>query len=352
MRTALQVLALALTIAPGPAQALTVSPAALGNAEGNSLERVPFTQTGRFQQVHGDLRASPMLVRALRFRRDGRSAPFPTAVARTLDCEVWMSWGDHATFTDVFDLNHDVAKANVMSRQQVSLPDLTQFNGTPGPWSVRLPFSTPFMHIGSAFDLVWELRVHANSAWDWPYYCDAVWGIGDVAAGMSGNSGGGCRFATGHAMQAHASILANGSTGLLLFTWTLVYGPTSQPAAVLVGQPTAVRPPGVCGYFLVNPMFVIGGTTSQAGVFVAPRLTLPWSPTLVGTELSAQGVVTDPGSAWPVPLFLSTHAWARVPQLPPPGGPSVRYLDAPYLTLPRGNMYSGVNQGLVTAFEN
>jgi hypothetical protein len=297
-----------------------------------------------------------MVVRALRFRRDGQNAPFPAAVARTLDCELWMSWGDHATFTDVFDLNHGMARANVMSRQQVSLPDNTQFQGAPAPWSVRLPLTTPFVHVGGAFDLVWELWLHANSRWDWPYQCDAVWGVGDLVAGRSGNQGGGCRTSTGHGMDAQSSILANGSTGMLLFTWTLVNGPTLQPAVVLVGQPVVIRPPGLCGSILVSPVLAIGGTTSQAGVFVAPRLVLPWSPALVGAELSAQGAVADPGSAWPVPLFLSSRAWAQVPQLPPAGGPAIRFLDHPdlpgRLTFPRGFMFGGINGGLVTAFEN
>ena len=156
-----------------PAQSFTVSPAALANVEGSHQLQAPCTFAGRWQQIHGDLRGTPMAVRGLRFRPDGWRY-LPHATARSLDCELWMSWGDYGQLSRCLDDNHLRMKANVMARRRVALPDNTQSAGMPEPWNVRFPLDATYVFPGVAFDPVWELRVYGNDQSGLGYDCDAA----------------------------------------------------------------------------------------------------------------------------------------------------------------------------------
>jgi hypothetical protein len=299
-----------------------VSPAALAASEGNAANIYPFQMLGRYQQVHADLRGAPLRVIGLEFRRDGL---LPGSDAeRRLDCEIWMSEGSYERFSPVLDRNHETGRQVVLARRQVDLPRLTRPTTPPAPFTVALPFDVPFAYGGVA-DLVWELRIHANTGTSVPYQCDA-WRADAATTDVDGSDwtrrGTGCTVAGNvQPMTAGASVRTFLAANQISITLWALNAPRSQPSFLWLGvQETDLPIPGLCASFRVggNPILLTGATDADGTC--SWQTTLPFDASLVNGTAMHQVLTLDPRRVGPLPVSASDLAIWTIPARPAGGG--------------------------------
>jgi hypothetical protein len=315
--------------AAAAAQSFTYSPSVAPTQNGNSNNVYPlFFATSRYQQVHGDLRGAPRALNEIAWRRSG-TGPITGAVARTLDCELWIGNGDYATSSTVFATNFTSAPVNAIVRRMVNVPDNTAPNTNPPLFNVTFPFDAPWVYVGTT-DLTWELVTHANTSTQ-SYILDAHNGSEIGAQALSGTA---C-LASGQTarMQQSAVFRSIAWNNTLQLSWAFFNAPAAQPAAVLVGATSADLPvPGLCTNLYVGNIFLtLTGVTSGTS-FGTPTLTIPSQPAYVGAQLWSQGAVADPGQAG-IPFALTQRHAATVPAPPGVAGPARRiYATSPVAT--------------------
>jgi hypothetical protein len=235
---------LSLTLAPLSAQ-LIVSPASAATTEGNFTNFIPFTGVTRYQQVHGDLRGMPFMMKGLQFRGDG----YASSSARTIDLELFVSNGPYVGFSMHFDNNHGPARTHVFLRKMVNLPVLTAPTTPPAPFAVIYPFDVQYTHAGNA-DIVWEARIHATTSTA-SYTLDAIQSLpGNFMSRSGGFSGTGC-IATGRTTQMvpDSQFQTFTTTAHSALFWSME-GPASVASAILIGTMGASALPGLCREWL------------------------------------------------------------------------------------------------------
>jgi len=292
MRTLLVAAAAALGTAL-PAQTHTVSPAHATTAEGNSADSVLWESAAhRFQQIHNDVRGPGFGLRGLGFRRDGVIATNTAARGRTLDLEASVAHADYATAGPTFASNYADAPVRVLDRRIVNLPDLTQNQGAPAPWTIDLPFDRAWTYDGRR-DLLWEVRLHSNTAANANYALDAQAGI---ATARNRILGSGC-IATGRTQPMTLNPGLISSVDEFSFQWSGANYPASVPAFVIVdGIDLDLTVPFLCTKLHAAPWVqVVPGTTSAGGIFSIPPARMPMDPAWGGVRLYQQGVALDGG---------------------------------------------------------
>ena len=132
-----------------------------------------YNAVARFQYVDAGQRglARPGIKR-LELRRDGMQ--ISSSPTRTVELEVVMAETDAGTQSTTFASNYVTGPVTVFVKKSLTLPDHTQIPvAVPAPFDVQVPFDAPFAFTG-ALDLLWELRLHANSASGSAYSLDTV----------------------------------------------------------------------------------------------------------------------------------------------------------------------------------
>src|SRR5262245_11961906 len=83
-----------------PAQGFSISPPQYERHEGNSYDTHPFHGASglHYQEAHGDLRNSVLVLRGIGWRRDGLEVSTSSYGPRTIDAEISIGDGDLATF--------------------------------------------------------------------------------------------------------------------------------------------------------------------------------------------------------------------------------------------------------------
>ncbi len=329
-----------------------VSPAFLANTEGNAANTYPWNFAGRYQQVHGDLRGQALAIRGLEFRRDGVQPG--TMAERRLDCEIWLSEGRYVEFAPAFAANHRSGMQRTQPRRLVDLPRLPAPITPPAPWLVAFPFDAPFAYSGVE-DLVWELRVHANTVTSVTYHTDAYSGaaVTDVNTSKATSVGTGCT-ASGNTqrMQADACVRTFQAADRITASLWCAHAPRSQASAMFLGsQPVDLQIPGLCTAFRVGgSTVVIPGTTDAEGLHFV-QASVPFDAALVHASLIHQVVTVDPGRLGPLQLSASDLAVWAIPAKPAPGGavPVARiWVNGP-ASWPIGTI-DATNFALVTGF--
>lgn len=267
----------------------------------------------RYMQIHTDLRAGPMLVREIGFRRQD-FGPGPPMVARTIDCELFVGNGDYATSTQTFATNYLAPPANVVVRKLVNLPDITASVSSPEPFLILFPFDLLFVYLGLQ-DLVWDLSTYSNTAATMLY---AVDGHTHGSSAMPSMLGTGC-FVTGQtsSMTQFTPLSAvPGPLPVLAMTLAFTFGPRNAPSSFMLGTSAVMTPiPGLCSFGMGNVVATLFGTTDANGG-LALYGSAPWTPSFAGQRLYAQGAAYDATSTWPVRVAVSNVTATTVPSLP------------------------------------
>lgn len=300
------------------AQSGVVSPQGFAVTEGRAWEMWPFVATGRLQQVHGDLRGSPLTIRSLAFRRDTGRDYEPGMVARTLDAELGIGHADYATRGGSFAANYQGARVVGYARRPLSLPDLTQASPVrPAVFSVAVPLDAPFLFSGMQ-DIAWDLAVFANDAAQQYYFLDSHYSF-NSEAGATSFYGNGCTAGNvSWPLLLDASVWTQIEPDQLSFLWKCSNLPTggTQPVWLLLGTVDPdLAVPGLCTRLRCDPMVAVPGT-APLGVMTV-NFSLPWNPGMLGTTVRAQGIGGDTTQSG-LPFVLSNGASASVPGLPTP----------------------------------
>lgn len=144
------------------AQMMTVvSPNAFSNVEAPRWNFAPCaTATSRYLQIHSDLGSAPLILRKLALRRDGSIttgiAPFQLTVemymgaARPFDAPSW-----------VFADNFVGGRTQVITRKTVTLQSPPSA-AAPAPFDIAFALDVPFVYLGGATSLAWQLDLPAN----------------------------------------------------------------------------------------------------------------------------------------------------------------------------------------------
>jgi hypothetical protein len=271
-----------------PAQTYTISPAYAAAAEGNSLDSTSWEYPSyRLQQIHNDVRGGGFTLSGISFRRDGQLATNSLFVARAIDAELWAGHGNYLAVSTTFASNYVSAPALVVNRKQINLPDLRTNQGAPAPWSIVIPFDQQWSYDGQR-DLVWELKIHANSVRS-SYVLDAhvglnmatnrALGVGCIAAGKS------------QPMTLQSSFAS--SVDEFSFQWSGANFPNSAPSVVAIDGINA-NIPGLCTTLYASPLvIVLPGTTSSGGIFIVNPRRIPMNPSWGGVRLYQQAISFD-----------------------------------------------------------
>jgi hypothetical protein len=346
IRALVRVAVLAMAL-PVSAQ-LVVSPASLATIEGNSNNTYPFNNNMfRYQQVHGDLRGTPFLMKGIHIRGDGMYA----SPARTVDLELIVSNGPYVGFSQVFDANHGQIRFVTFTRKFVNLPALAVPPAPPAPFTVIFPFDMLYPHTGN-FDVVWEARIHGNTT-SASYIMDAhSHSPADVTSRTSTPFGTGCT-ASGRSLAVAAGSQFHAYAAAAQFAamfWS-ANGPASLPSTMLLGTSALDVPvPGLCSNLYVAPLITVAAVTTADGLHAVGPLVLPYDPALVGLTLMHQTAGIDPTRSDAIKVAVSNRATNSVPA-PPAGGaaPIRRLWLLGNATGPVGSMDG--NYGVVIGFD-
>lgn len=305
------------------AQSYTVSPSAFTNTPGGNSNTIPFwSATHRYQQIHGDMKGTPRVILGMSLRKGTSTSS--SGIARTLDVEVSMCNSNFAASSTTFAANYVGTPVVVLPRQTVNLPDWTFSQGTPEPWSIVIPYTTPWPYTGQN-DLLWEWVIHSTTSTG-SYFADAYSGSNaDRANATIVNLGTGC-LATGKTsvMSQTLTCYTTTSNKKLNFGLSGANAPNSVPAAVMVGP---VNPnltvPGLCEKVFVVPLWTLPVTTSASGGISVPLFQADYDPNWAGAKLYVQSVAVDVGQSG-LPFALSRGQEATLPVLSPGAYPIQR----------------------------
>jgi hypothetical protein len=311
------------------AQSFTVSPSAYATQQGNASNPIPFyNANARYQQIHGDLKGAPKVIQAMAVRRGAGTQA--NAGPRSLQLTVVMANSDITKVTPTFAANYVGAPVTVMPKTSVNFPDWTTSGGNPEPWSIVLPFTTPFVYTGLN-DLLWEWVVENNSGASQSYAADVYNGITpDMMSSTNTTIGTPCT-ATGQTrpMSYGPRCYTSRALGGLYFRGTALYGVPNQPALIMIGIVNPNLPvPGLCTNLYVLPQWSFPSIASASlGSFSMPDVLVPYDPTWQGQKLYSQALSLDTGQTG-LPFALSAGIENVIPGMQPPGAaPIVRIFD-------------------------
>lgn len=333
-----------------------VSPTPFTGLEGNGATSYPFSAAlFRFQQIHADLRGGAAQVAALAWRRDAGSGGGP-GLARTVDLDLTLAEGDAATAGPVFAANALANVTTAVARKNVALPDWrSQPPAAPASFTARIALDAPWTY-GGSLDLLWEVRVFANSAAGDLYLADYGFPATPpryLAATRARGSGCQTNSHPGLPMTLSASLWSEPS-GLCFLQWFVDRAPSQAlGAAVLLGVVDPDLPvPGFCASGLrCEPLLVLppAAPVGANGACQTALFAIPWDPSFRGATLTSQALAYDaqqPG----LPLAGSNGLHCDLPYALPPTVTPLTRVYAGHPLLAQGALFRGTG-GLVTRFE-
>lgn len=342
---ALAILPVAALCAAATGQNFVVSPLSATSAEANSNNTIPWwSPSGRYQQIHGDLRGAPRAFQGIFLRKDAIN--LASGVARTVDVELYTCDSSFAGSSTTFASNYIGTPTRVIDRKNINLPDITTSQGSPEPWNIAFPFDRPGVYTGQN-DFLWEVVMYSNTATG-TYALDAYSGT-DTATGPTLTLGTGCiPFGKTSAMGLSGRITARRSDNTHGVTWSVSRGPNSQAGVLLLGPADPNSPvPGLCVNVRTAPLIDIPIATNTSGGYSLPAIYFGFQAANVGLKLYSQAFVLDPGQSG-LPLSGTNGLETTAPDLPPPSDPLQRiYSNSSSATTGSKETYA---YGLVTRF--
>ena len=298
-----------------PGQGSIVTPVQYAAAAGPSSYTGAWHSTDRSQQIHGDLRNQVLALKSIAWRRSAYPVADPSSFSRTIDAEFFAGEGDMNAAGVTFLANYQGPRTSVVARKPMSLPDWSQFQGSPAQFTFVVPFDQPFSYSGAS-DLVWEVIVWSNTG-NSNYLADACAGILSLP-GTVQYVGSGC-LATGRTLPVveTVSIDAMRNPDRLLLEAICSNVPVASPTALLIGATDPnLSVPGLCAAVRTDALIGILGTSSAFGQLAIGPLSFAHQGSLVGQKLWMQFISNDAGQQ--IPYVLSNGASVEVPALPPP----------------------------------
>ena len=295
-------------IAPLAAQIEMVSPPQYRDMGGARGSMEPFWAQGRYQQLDGNLRGAPRVLRGLAWRL-GESA-----TSRLFELEVAMTEGDQARATSQFTANYAAPPVSVFVRKALGLPPQPRLLVRPASFGLSAPFDVPFLYSGN-LDVVWEVLSWVGTVQP---TVDGVddWGGTQLVLGATWVSGPGCTPSSQYTTAW--SVTRTGGNGKTTLEWQVSGGPMSAPAVLMVGTSNPdLAVPGLCSRLLTDAAIQLPGITDRTFGFSLWNATTSWSPALAAATFYAQIAVLDATRA-PMPIWMSDGNAARVgpPWLP------------------------------------
>lgn len=334
------------------AQSYTVSPLANTTTQGTASNPIPFQYAAsRYQQIHGDLKGASKVIQGMSVRRG--SGTQTNAVARTLDLTVTFANSDITKVSATFAANYVGTPTTVFPKASVNFPDWTVSAGSPEPWSIVVPFTTPFVYIGTN-DLLWEWAVENNTGSTKSYAADVYSGItADMVSSTNVILGVSCK-ATGQTnpMSYGPRCYSSRALNSFYFKGTALYGAINQPSAILLGVTNPnLSPPGFCTNVYTDGLVVFPSVANATiGSFATPDLLIPYNPGFVGAKLYSQAVSADLGQPG-FPVALSAGVENTLPALAAPGVvPIVRAFDLTSATIPVAGTVNFYAYGIIVRF--
>lgn len=335
--------ALALVFSSSPcgllAQAAYVSPVANATTEGNNSYTYPFSLSQcRYQQIHGDLRGTPMLQKKLVFRRDGASTQ-TTGLPRTLDMELVVCDSKFAAVGLSFAGNYSGTPVTAIARKSVNTPNWqTPPVSPPAPFDFALTYDQPWLYTGLA-DFLWEVKIWTStgSATD---YLRADRADPATLSATPTVLGQGCltNASTTSRMNFKGSLLAS-TNGDLALLFTGAAAPANSPAVtLLIGASNPnLTIPNLCATIYTSAEIALAMPAADAtGSWNAPRFWVPYNAGLSGVQIYTQ--VFAPDASYPViPVAGSNGVQFGLPGVP--SGPAAlvrRTYDITLATAPLG----------------
>jgi len=303
------------------AQTQITSPAGLLTTEGSSNHTyMLFAKPEmRWQQIDGTNRQTMIPIRNIGWRRDFGAAVNTAYAARTMDnFEIWLANGDTVTCQVTnLDLNYVSAATQVLGPKKISVPDWSQKPASsPDAWSILLPLDKPWLY-GGQHDLLWEVRMTANTGGgtDYPFDFQSV----SVPANTSNSGlvlGTGC-LATGQTVPAALlSTIHNHGTKFRLETSATNLAPSTTAFLNIDAVQQNLMLPSLCATLYALPMIYLSYPTSAAGATGTQVLdNIPYSAVLVGVDLFTQAWTIDMGQPG-LPIALTNCRKLTVPSDP------------------------------------
>lgn len=332
---------------PLAAQSTLVSPTpASATVEGSTSNAFPWNTTiiCRYMQVHSDTVGTVMVVNKVSQRRDGATAA--AGGTRNVDLEMFM--GDSVAWdrvSYVFASNYLAPATQVVARQVVSIGP-TSAPGSPAPFELAVPLSTPYIYTG-VNSLAWEVVQYSNAAVGTIGQLDVQSGSSNagVAATLTGP---GCT-ATGQASVMDLGVQHVDRGGAYQFGFFVANAPASAPVVLYLGLSNPNQAfPGLCGSLYTDLTAVLGAAVSDASGYVREIGTstttsypyAPWTivlPNPLGQPtLYAQAHALDLGRSDPLPICNSNgRSW----QIPAPSTTSVARASRLYNFQAQGPTY-------------
>ncbi|MCA8968201.1 MAG: hypothetical protein KDC95_00405 [Planctomycetes bacterium] len=305
-----------LSLGVAGAQQLVSPPQAVG-VEGDSRSALFFIAS-RSMQVDDNLRASNLTsVRSISLRRNAA----PQGSSTPQGCEIELSMGFAvATLGTNMDNNYaSGTKKIVFTKKSVMLPDWTMGTRSPADFEFTLKFDSAFVLDPKQVPL-WDMK-------SWIYFVDThefdlfsklpPWTSGELPQEF----GRGCATANG---VVGYELRTEADATTLAFVHEVWNGPSGAPALAFLGFQDPNLAIGLCANLRADPAIVVPlGATDGFGDVTA-RATMPWSASIAGVPLFAQGLCLD-ATQQPLRFVLTNGCRTTTPYVAGGSGPTTRF---------------------------
>ncbi len=294
------------------AQSYTVSPSEFTNYRGNSNNTFPFSYaTGRYQQIHGDLKGSPKLLQGMTFRRAQSNT-----VARSLVLTINLGDSSYAARSSTFASNFTGTPVAVLPQSTVNFPDWSVASGLiPEPFTAVVPFTTPFAYTG-VNDFCWEFLIDGNSTTA-SRPTDAYSNTTTMYAALA-PLGTGCIVGTNTLpMTQTMNVTTSTSTTNLSFGGSILRGPASAAAVMMVGVVNLdLTIAGLCEKLFPLTVWSFNINLGTTGSGSMTTLATPHNAAWAGAQVFSQTAALDANQPG-LPVALSNGTAVTLPPFAP-----------------------------------
>ncbi len=264
--TLLTLAACSVVVASAAAQNYHVSPVVAATNEGSGSNAFPFSSSvqRRYMQIHSDMPLQAMQIKAIGFRNTASASTYTGS--RQLDIELFMgrtrAWNECSFIYDQNWLQN--SKMQVVTRKTITFGAGAAASPGPSPFdpSLEIKLDAPYVYIGAAGSLGWELHMHSNVATGTNGSIDVD--ICSFAPGSDSPTTTACTAGGQSTPMAHTVEISDRS-GTLLMLFSARYCPANAPSLLIIGtQNLNVPIPGLCANLATDLLLVFPFGTSDA----------------------------------------------------------------------------------------
>jgi hypothetical protein len=289
--------------------AQTVSPLGYDKKMANGSVHVPFSASStfgvcRYQQIHGDVAGTPLLVKELAFRR--RAGGLTTFEGRKVTLELLIGEGAAKAFGFQFAKNYASSPTVAIAKKEFDLPEMVATSGLQ-PFVVKLPLDSAWSYSGKAA-LIWEAKVSKVVRTSVDYPIDCV--IGGHTSHDGSTYGTGCNSGA-----TSLSVRLADDSGILRLQPEITSAPSGALGFLLLGATDPdLTIPGLCTKIHCDGAVVLSLPLTQGNGSLPrwPAITVPNQSAYTGLELTHQAFFVDSQRS-PIPLSGTNGVRVEVP---------------------------------------